>query len=163
MQKLIFGSILWKTPGGIFFTLLVEAIFLILAAMSDESMLLNPNEPSTDNMLGSWHFKGDKNVARTHVSACAIDHILNKARQTGYLWQRNAGSNPGWNLIGCELWVPPCKLYKEWKKHLLSLLGAMAALPNWLVKHKRDWHVLVMEGGKFKVGFLGREPPTTFP
>lgn len=45
------------------------------------------------------------------------------------------------------------------KKHLLSLLGVMAALPNWLVRHKRDWHVLVTEGRKFKVGFLGREPP----
>lgn len=41
------------------------------------------------------------------------------------------------------------------KKHLLSLLGVMAALPNWLVRHKRDWHVLAMEGRKFKVGFLG--------
>lgn len=42
-------------------------------------------------MLGSWHFKGFKNVARNHASA--IDYILCKARQEGY-WD-NIGEMQG--------------------------------------------------------------------
>lgn len=74
--------------------MLVEAVFSILAAMSYESMLLNPNESSPDNMLGSWHFKGDKSVARNHVGACTTDYIPHKARQMGQLGAGMLGQTP---------------------------------------------------------------------
>ena len=34
-------------------------------------------------MLGSWHFKGFKNMARNHASTHVVDDILCKARQEG--------------------------------------------------------------------------------
>lgn len=78
MKKLIFGSILCKTSGGIFYFAGLSN-FSHFGSYVIWKYVLNLNESSIGNMLGSWHFKGDKNVARNHVSACAIDYIHYKA------------------------------------------------------------------------------------
>ena len=113
----------------VFFTLLVEAIFLILAAMSFENVL-NPNESSTDNMLGSWHFRGDKDVARNHVSACTTDYILHTARQWDTCDDGMLGQTPTETRQDMSCGFLATHTLQGVKKYLLSLLGVRVALSN---------------------------------
>ena len=78
----------------VFFTLLVKAIFLHFGSCVIRKCVLNLNESSIGNMLGSWHFKGFKNMARNHASACAMDDILCKARQEGCWDSEMLGQTP---------------------------------------------------------------------
>lgn len=111
----IFGSILCKTSGGSLFTLLVDAIFLNFGSYVIRENVLSPNESSSDNMLGSWCFKGDKNVARNHMSAGAIDYTPRKARQRDPV-ARDRSVTPLPKPDG--MWAMdslPHRLYKEWE------------------------------------------------
>ena len=67
------------------------------------------------------------------------------------LGQRNAGSNPNHSLTMWAVDSLPCRLSKEWTKYLFNLSGVEVAPPNWLVRHKKDLHVVVMEDRKFKI------------
>lgn len=83
-------------------------------------------------MLGSWHFKGFKNMARNHASTHVVDDILCKARQEG-CWDSEMLGQPPTTVWQCELWIPYHADFRRSEQNTCSTCQGLRLL------HPTDW------------------------
>lgn len=142
----------------VFFTLPVKAIFPHFGSCVIWKYVLNLNESSIGNMLGSWHFKRFKNMARNHTSARAVDDTLCKARQEGCWDSEMLGQTPttAWQ---CELWLPYHADFRRREQNTWSTCQGLR-LPHptgwWGTKRTCTWWLCRTQNSK---SILGRKPP----